>query len=48
MNMLHSLKGELHGTAGRFVAWCQSQLGIAPASDDFTAEFVEIVAAQIP
>lgn len=38
-NGLHELRPVLFATAGRFVAHCRDDLGITPASDDFTADF---------
>ena len=45
-NMLHASRAELYGTAARFTAWCENQLGIFPASDHFAAKFSEIIRLQ--
>jgi hypothetical protein len=42
-NTLHLMKSTLFRAAGKFVAYCQDELGIQPASADFTPEFADIV-----
>jgi len=43
-NALHMLKPDLYKTAGRFVRYAQQELGIEPASADFSSEFASISA----
>ena len=43
-NALHLLKPDLYKTAGQFVRYAQQELGIAPASADFSNEFAAVLA----
>lgn len=43
-NALHSQLRFLYGVANRFVALCDSELGIVPASADYAREFAAITA----
>lgn len=45
-NTLRELEPILYRSAFRFVTYCREQLGIGPASEDFTAEFAAIAADQ--
>lgn len=44
-NALHHLSADLLGTARRFVAYCNSTLGVLPSSADFSADFENITAS---
>lgn len=44
-NTLHDLRPMLYGIAARLLANCSTNLGIAPASDDFAPEFTRIATA---
>ncbi|WP_148253762.1 hypothetical protein [Aidingimonas lacisalsi] len=41
-NTLHQLSGILYATSERFLAFCETQLGVLPISDDFSQEFQSI------
>ncbi len=42
-NMLHVLRVQLYGAAARFLENCQFNLGVVPASADFSTEFTAIL-----
>lgn len=44
-NALHELLPMLYAIAGKFVAHCLGTLGVAPASNDFAPEFVQVTAS---
>lgn len=41
-NALRDLEASLYGVASRFVRYCETELGVLPASRDFTADFLHI------
>ena len=42
-NTLHGLKTELLHTAGRFIQYCENELGTEPTTADFASEFANII-----
>ncbi len=46
-NTLHDLQAMLYQTAARLIENCSSNLAVTPTSPDFSAEFVDIVAANL-